>query len=316
MSFRPDRVRAFLRSPWFRLLSIGCVAAAWLVFLVGQLPILVPYLGLVPPVALIAAVAWGAVYFAGLAFCWALVLERMGGARAGLTRRTAAHIWLRSMLTRYIPGNVWHILGRTVLADQRGVPIALVIASATVEQIVMLLAALAVAALTFPFWPVVGHDQLWLLALLPIGLVCLHPALFNRALAFVARLTRRPELAFYHSSSDLAVYLLAFVAAMLCSGCALVTLLMPLVPLTMSGVVFVLGAAALAWALGFLSFLTPSGLGVREAVLVGLLAKLFPLPVALAASLLFRLALTLGEVVAVGADYSMTWLAAKWISTR
>jgi glycosyltransferase 2 family protein len=50
---------------------------------------------------------------------------------------------------------------------------------------------------------------------------------------------------------------------------------------------------------GYLSFITPSGLGVREGVLTALLALVYPLPVAIVASLLFRLMCTLGEFAAI-----------------
>ena len=61
------------------------------------------------------------------------------------------------------------------------------------------------------------------------------------------------------------------------------------------------GAYALAYAVGYLSFLTPAGLGAREAALVVLLGGLVAPPVAVAASLLARATSALGEVLGVAA---------------
>lgn len=109
----------------------------------------------------------------------------------------------------------------------------------------------------------------------------------------------RPELAWKYTYGELLILLLAYVGATLFSGLALFTVLWGLTPISLTHVPLVIGAAALAWAVGYLSFLTPSGLGVREALLVALLAQLYPLPVAIVSSLLFRLVATLGEVLAV-----------------
>jgi hypothetical protein len=83
------------------------------------------------------------------------------------------------------------------------------------------------------------------------------------------------------------------------AGFSLYAILWGLTPVTLHQMPFVVGASALAWVVGYLSFLTPSGLGVREGVLTILLAQVYPLPVAIVGSLLYRLVLTLGEVLAV-----------------
>jgi hypothetical protein len=58
-----------------------------------------------------------------------------------------------------------------------------------------------------------------------------------------------------------------------------------------------LGAAfVLSWVIGFVSLLTPSGLGVREAAQSALLATVLPLPVSVALALLSRVWLIAGEV--------------------
>jgi len=69
------------------------------------------------------------------------------------------------------------------------------------------------------------------------------------------------------------------------------------VPLTAELVVRCTGAFAASWAIGFLLAFAPAGLGVREIGLVGLLGATVAQPLAVAATLISRLMLTLADLV-------------------
>jgi glycosyltransferase 2 family protein len=99
--------------------------------------------------------------------------------------------------------------------------------------------------------------------------------------------------------------------ATVASGLALFVILGALAPVELGQAPFMIGAAAIAWAVGYLSLLTPSGLGVREAALAAILAQALPLPAAVAGSLIYRIALTLGELVAAGAALLAGQLSAE-----
>ena len=55
----------------------------------------------------------------------------------------------------------------------------------------------------------------------------------------------------------------------------------------------------MAWAIGFLVFLTPGGLGVREGALALLLAPFLPSPLPAVVALLARLWWTVAELISV-----------------
>ena len=59
-----------------------------------------------------------------------------------------------------------------------------------------------------------------------------------------------------------------------------------------------------AYWIGYVSFVTPSGLGFRESALALMLATFFPTPVAVALSLVTRLWSTAGEILGV----SLVWI--------
>lgn len=293
-------MHAVLRSPWLRGAIFGLVLLAWAWFLWGQLDELRHYPWQLGALPLLISVGWGALYFAGLALGWTLLLRTMEGAAARVGLLAGSYIWLSTMLARYVPGNIWHIVGRVALAGQLGVSRSHVATSATVEQLLTLMGAALLFGLSLPFWGFGAGAELWLLGLLPLGLIALHPRIFGALLAWAAQRLKRPDLVWPYRYRTMLGLLAAFTLVNLAAGLALYVLIAALVPVGIEQLPFLVGAAALAWALGYLSLLTPSGLGVREAILTTLLAQVVPLPVAIVGSLLHRLALTLGEVVAVG----------------
>ena len=70
-------------------------------------------------------------------------------------------------------------------------------------------------------------------------------------------------------------------------------------PVDFSQLIMVTGIYAVAWSIGFLSFLTPSGLGVREGILSLLLTTVLPPATAILVALLSRL-WTLGTELSLG----------------
>lgn len=74
----------------------------------------------------------------------------------------------------------------------------------------------------------------------------------------------------------------------------------------------VISAFCLSWIIGFLSFLTPAGLGVREGALAFLLQPSFPLFAAAALALLSRVWWILGDVLAW--ILSIGW--GRWVKVR
>jgi hypothetical protein len=213
--------------------------------------------------ALALAIGFAALYWVALAVAWWRLQGTLGG---GLGFAAALRVWSLSTVARYVPGNVWHIAGRSALAkDAGGSPVAALTASAYEQALTLAGAFIAAGALL----PISGGGPAYLLAMaaLPIGLAALHPAVQRAVVQRAARLLGRSPprvLNVRQLGGLLAVYILPNIPA----GLALVALGWPEGPGPASAV----GAFAFAWAVGFLSFFTPSGLGVREVVLGGLLA--------------------------------------------
>ena len=234
------------RSRWVGLVVGVTVLVAWALFLRNQLDSLRQYNWRIDPVPFGLSIVWAALYFGGFALCWALLLRNLVGDKSPVSRISAARVWSLSMITRYIPGNVWHILSRVALAHQLRVPAAQILTSATIEQILTILSALVLFGITFPFWDITAIAQAWLLALLPIGLLLLHPRIMGTFLGWAAVQLRRPELAWHYTYGELLLLLLAFVGATCFAGFSLVTLVWGLVPANTQHIPLLIGAAALS----------------------------------------------------------------------
>src|SRR5215469_3151818 len=220
---------------------------------------------------------------------WRSVLARLGSL---LGLRTCLRIYLASEFVRYIPGNVWHVVTRILWVGKYGVSRPVAFASMTIELITKLAAGLLVFSVSLLFWRDYGAigsllhgplvDILAVASILAL-LVILHPRVLNGLLNLVLRLLKRDPVQLAVRYSDILLVTLAWCASWLVAGCAFYVLLLALWPgAPLVALPICIGIYALAWDIGFVSFITPSGLGFREAAIVGLFTLALPLPVGLA----------------------------------
>jgi uncharacterized membrane protein YbhN (UPF0104 family) len=181
--------------------------------------------------------------------------------------------------------------------------------------ILVILGGGLVFLLSLPLWPV--PRRLGLL-LLPAGilllLLALHPALFRLFLRGVTRLFRKEMMPYNPAWGDLLLFVALYGLTWLLYGLGLDLLAraivlegieMPAAPGGAPRVLFFAGAAAAAWTVGFFSFFTPSGLGVREAALAYTLSFLLPAPYPVLVALLARIWVTVGELGSVAVSRAL-----------
>lgn len=249
------------------------------------------------------------------AFIWRSILARLG---SNLDVRSAQQIYLGAEFVRYIPGNVWHVLTRILWAEGRGVPRATGFASMTIELATKIASAALVFALSLLVWPDVGAlgGQLGQMGRglplavglvgVPLLLVGLHPRVLTGALNFALRKLGRQPVSFHLGYGDVLAITLFWSTSWLVGGLGFYLIMLALWPAPVSAAAFLMatGIFAIGWDIGFLSFITPSGLGFREVAIAGLLgAGLTGLvavgPVALVIALVARLVGTAAELVCV-----------------
>lgn len=248
--------------------------------------------------ALTVAVATAAVYGATLyllAFAWSMTLLRPGPNPADLS--AAVKAYAVTSFAKYLPGNVFHFVGRQVAAKRMGLThIAAGQASAVeVGGHLLVAALLTVALLPFAAADVSWADTLpvppaYGLPLLVLGLAISIAALYH----FARGKWTVPLLPSWRRLCLAALCQLVFFLLYAALG-ALMALVVFDAPLRLAPH-FAL-ACLVAWLVGFVTPGAPGGLGVREACLLLLLAPYGEPPVILAFAGLSRLSLLAGEAV-------------------
>lgn len=228
---------------------------------------------------------------------WVSIVNGLG-PRVPVAR--GAQVMLVGQLGKYVPGSVWAYVMQMELGRQYGILRPRVLVTALYAAGIGVVASLVLGALALPV-VIQGHTYLlWLFLLLPFGLVCLHPRVMTWLASKVLQLFRRPPL---EHEVTFAVVWRAVVWSLLSYvlyGLHLWVLVNALVDPTLGSLILLTGAMALGFTVGLLAFVFPSGVGVREAVLIGAMTLLLTVPQATAVSLVSRALFTAADLLAAG----------------
>ncbi len=247
---------------------------------------------------------------------WRRLLASLGGV---IGYGIGFRIWFVSAVLRYIPGNVWQPLSMTVLCRQQGIRPEMTVAGVALYQAVNVLAAALIAALYFPLtgnlglltsWlPSAAAHWMWVLAV-PVVVFGWRPRWFVGLLNYGLRRMRRPSLPATLDASTLGWTLAVELAAWLALGLGFATLTLALAGGRQSDLgrqlVHLVAGYPVAYVIGFLSFVTPSGLAVREATMYVLAAPVVGGGLITVAALAMRILLMVGEAVVAG------WALLTW----
>lgn len=235
-------------------------------------------------------------YFAQAVFWWLL----LRGCGAPGPFWPAASVWGKSILARYVPGNVFMFVGRAWMSHSQGLAVERVTAAMVYEQALGVCGALLAVAVLFPFWEYrPGVTALSLLAI-PILVALMHPRVFRPVAGWALRMMHRPPLEVTLPFGTVLSMLCLFALDWFVAGLGAWLLARAVTGLGVDALPIVIVAYALAYVAGMVAFFIPSGIGVREAVLTASLSKELPGGVGLTWSLLLRLWVTVAELVFVG----------------
>jgi glycosyltransferase 2 family protein len=247
--------------------------------------------------AIVAALGTLSLY----AWQWGLVVRRLG---VSVSHPEAFRIYFLSNLGRYVPGKVWQFVGWFYLAEQAGIGRVQVLTAIAVNLSLQALTGLGlgVAALSLVggssgevrarYWP--------LLLLIPLGAIALQPAVMETGLNWGLRRLGREPVVLGLRRRDMALFAFVHVCGWVAYGVSFSLFVGSLRPVSVSDLPLLGATYAAAWVIGFLSFLTPGGIGIREGVLAYLLGFWLPAPVAIVVGLLSRIWITAGELIGAG----------------
>lgn len=242
-----------------------------------------------------------------MALGWYAALRELGTA---MSPWPAQRIWIVTNFLKYLPGKVWLVIGRILHCQRYGIPKIVTLTSFAYEYVLFMASGVIVSACTVPFWLQRGEARAygWTLLLVPATLIGFHPAIFGPTVNRLLKLAKRPPLARQIRFSRLLLLLLFFCLAWGLFGGAFCLFVMAVHPMPLVAWPTLGGAFMASWILGLLVIFTPGGLGVREGMLMAVLASLCsaylpaesPQGVAVVLALGSRLWMVLSEVLALG----------------
>lgn len=228
--------------------------------------------------------------------------ETLAGLGDRLRVRVAARVFFLGQLAKYVPGSIWAIVGQVELARAVGVRRERTATAGIVVLVISLTVGLTLGLLAIPaLLGAEGGIYLWFLVLLVPLAVVLHPAVLTHLVETGLRLLRRPPL-----DQPLTGAMVLRVAGFSAASNGLLGLQIWQLATDVGGhgwslVALSIGGYGLAAAASLVVIPLPAGAGLREAILVLVLAPEIGAGDATLVALLARLTLTLADLGAAGA---------------
>lgn len=242
-------------------------------------------------------------YFTLRGFLWQKILRLKGYE---LSLKNTLFIWEFSELKRYAPGNIWSLIGRVFLFGKLGVKNKDIVSSLIIESEIIIVSAIIVSLLSlnflftvlplppFRYW-IFAQSLIFAATVAIVFLFVFNKNFFKKNLLPDLKSSQILNLLFISSLS-----LLSFGVGTYFAGAALFFLdphnFMPLV-----------GLYVFALLLGYLSIITPMGLGVREGVITAVLSKTINLSSAALISIFVRIVFVISELIFL----SLAWVFYK-----
>ena len=263
--------------------------------------------------------SWLIASFGLILFYWSMYIYPFGILLGGMTRkqvsfRTAWTLFHLANITRYLPGRIWGVVRLLTLSERFGFSKTAVGVSLTLHVgIETALGGLIATSLIFSkqirstaylvLERVSGHAVLF--TLFGIGIVTsilfLIPKMSSKARQFLKTLQQigTPLLQKHFLKQWFNIFQ-AHILLWCCQGLAFFLFVKSLASVQWEDVGVFSACYAFAWIVGFLSFLTPGGLGVREGLLGLLLANYMPTSQATLIALLCRVWTLSAEIILAG----------------
>lgn len=200
---------------------------------------------------LAASVAVFQVWFILRFWGWEFIIRRHGYTAQ---RQQNLRMWISSELLRYIPGNIWSFAGRFQGATAGGVERKSSIHALILEAAGLLSAAGIVSLASL------GQPWIWWTPLAVILVVVVMPIIIR----WMMRIMKHEALQFRWT--EMAALLGLYLAVWIVFGLAHIVLfhaLRPTIGALPASVA--MGVSVFSWFIGYITIITPMGLGVREA---------------------------------------------------
>jgi len=222
-------------------------------------------------------------------FVWKLILKELG---YNIPLKTVSFLWEISELRRFVPGNIWSFLGRVTLFSNIGIPTKTIAKGLIIETQSFLLSCFIISTLR------VGHVFFvpLILIILLATILFINNSLLTKYLK--GKLLSKAILFFPNFSPKVNAFLLLLsILYMFLFGLGTYLTITSVVFISPEFFISLSGLFVFSLLVGYLSIITPMGLGVRESAMIVGLSQFIPLGTAAITSIFARVVLIISELL-------------------
>lgn len=233
-------------------------------------------------------------------------ITRLNGC--AISYRKAIPAYLYSILGKYIPGKVFMLAARLTCYKEEGAPLSKVTVCFFIENICTLLGAAMLFILSLFFFPnELLENYRWLTILLIAAFfICIHPKIINTALKIIGKIFKK-QLEIPMKYPQILKVVLMFIGNWLIVGFGFFMLVKSVYPAVgWDQMLFCAGIFGVSAIIGILAIFAPSGLGVREGIILAGLMLIMPESDAAVISVVSRLWQTAAELMLIAAAFAVT----------
>lgn len=248
---------------------------------------------------MIVAVLFYFLYKISLASLWHY-LTVIAGVSIPYTKAIIAYLY--SILGKYIPGKVFMFLARIPPYEEYKRPVSKLAVCFVEENLCTLLGAAFLFLISLLFFPNdILADYQWASVLMIIAFfVMLNPKILNFFLSILEKVSGKQNLILNVTYVQMLKVVFLFIINWIVVGVGFYWLIRSIYPLPPSEFLYISGIFGLSCIIGILALFSPSGIGVREGILLMGLMAVMPEEYAMIIALISRLWMTISELILIG----------------
>lgn len=216
--------------------------------------------------------------------------------------------YLYSILGKYIPGKVFMLAARLAYYDNEGAKKRKVTICFFIENILTLLGAALLFLISLFFFPndLLSKYKYVTIVLIVLFFIIINPRILNIFLNALEKIMKKSDLKLNFNYFEMLKLVLLFVINWITVGIGFYTLVCSIYNVPLIQALYTAGVFALAAIIGILSVFAPSGIGVREGIIVLGLSIIMPTEYAVILSIISRLWSTIPELTLAGVAFIIT----------
>ncbi len=225
--------------------------------------------------------------------------------KASIRYPDAITAYLYSILGKYIPGKVFMLAARIPAYEEQGVTMRKVTVCFLLENVCTLLGAGFLFLISLFFFPndLLSRYMFAVVIFVIAFFICINPKIINFFLRIVGKLVKKNDMEIPFSYFQMIKVVLLFIANWLIVGTGFYMLTCSIFPVPMSQWLYVGGIYGLSAIIGIISIFAPSGIGVREGILIMGLNLIMPDEYSVIISIVSRIWATVAELVLILAAF-------------